>query len=75
MLQRFRVWLALRLVRRTDCVVVRAAPIREAVTMAGDLHQYVQRSGALQDPRRVKAWRRIVRLTTVLVGRAEQAVI
>lgn len=58
---RLRVWIALQLCRNTGCVVARYAPTYLMAKTAGDLLRYVERSGALQEPKRVKAYRVVSR--------------
>lgn len=62
MIRRFRVWLASLLIRRTLVVLVRARLVTDLRAAALTLHQYVESSGGLQEPHRIKAYRRILRL-------------
>lgn len=63
MLQRFRVALARLLTRGTKCTVVRAVVVENMQDTARRLEEYVQRSGGLQDPRRISAWREVFSLS------------
>jgi hypothetical protein len=60
---RFRVWLATKLCAGTPCVVARRAPLALLHDTAFNVAQYVVQSGALNDPKRVKAYRTLLRGT------------
>jgi hypothetical protein len=72
---RFKVWLARRLCRNTACGVVRVGPTIVMLDTVYRLHQYVQRSGGLQDPRRIKAYREILAATSTVAGLGAQVLI
>ena len=61
MMRRFRVWLANLLIRKTACAVVRREEVEQLGEAAEGLADYVARSGGLQDPRRIKSYRRVLR--------------
>ena len=61
LLKRFCVWLANLLTRKTACAVVRRDEVTQLGAAAEDLADYVARSGGLQDPRRIKCYRRVLR--------------
>ena len=57
MIQRFRIWLAAWLCRGTPCTLARTSVVAQLVALAYEIDGYVQRSGALTDPSRIKAYR------------------
>lgn len=61
MIRRFRVWLARLLLRSTGCLVARAVPVAELQYLASDVARYIRMSGGLQDPRRIRAYRTLLR--------------
>lgn len=61
MMKRFCVWLAQQLTRKTACAVVRRDEVEQLGELAEELADYVARSGGLQDPRRIKSYRRVLR--------------
>ena len=63
MLKRFRVWLARWLTRGTECCVVRSNRLESLGKETEDLDRYVTSSGGLQDPRRVRAYHVLLRIT------------
>ena len=58
---RLRVWLAIQLCRGTECLIARATPVAIMHDVALDLAGYVERSGGLNDPRRIKAYRGVMK--------------
>lgn len=71
---RLRVWLAVQLCRETACLLVRIGPAAVMHDTALDLAKYVQHSGGLQDPKRIKAYRVIVTATTGIAALAQQLI-
>ena len=61
LLRRLCVWLAKQLTRKTACIVARRDEVLSLGDAAEELADYVARSGGLQDPRRIKAYRRVLR--------------
>jgi len=59
MLQRLKIGLARWLTRGTPCTVVRTVVVENMQAEAQKLEDYIQRSGGLQDPRRINAWREV----------------
>lgn len=58
-MKRFRGWLANLLVRGTRLTVVRQSIATDLVSRCAALDDYVDRSGALQSPHRIRAYRRV----------------
>ena len=61
-MKRFRVWLAQMLTKGTDCCVARSNDVSSLQSRVNDLARYVDESGGLQDPRRIRAYRRVLRI-------------
>lgn len=59
--ERFRVSLATWLVKNTSCLVARREPTIQMCAAALRLRTYIEASGGLQDPRRIRAYRVILR--------------
>ena len=59
--KRLRVRIAVWFCGGTDCMVARAGSLTEMQSIANRLGSYVEASRALQDPRRVKAYRVVYR--------------
>lgn len=72
---RLRVWLAVQLCRGTSCLVTRTAPIAVMHDMALDLAGYVERSGGLNDPRRIKAYRGVLKGSLGLATLAQHLIV
>ena len=72
---RLRVWLGVHLCRGTACVLVRIGPAAIMHDTALDLARYVQTSGGLQDPKRIKAYRVVVTATTGIATLAQQLIV
>lgn len=73
-MKRFRVAVARLLLKGTGVILVRKSEVEEMHKISGELLEYAQHSGALNDPHRLKAQRRIGRLTgslSVLSDRLE----
>lgn len=66
MFQRFRIRLAIWLTRGTPCAITRLAPLVSLNNVAVRLREYVEKSGGLADPRRINAYRTILRAATDL---------
>ena len=64
MWKRLRIGLASLLTRGTECTIVRRAAVFKVQHAAGDLYDYVNRSGGLQQDARIHAWREIFALAT-----------
>lgn len=64
---RFKVWLALKLLKGSACTVARREHVEIMRWQAFHLGQYVQHSGGLQDPRRIRAYRIVLRAAASLV--------
>ncbi len=75
MIKRFAVWLAKLLTRKTDCVVARRGRVEKLGAAAEELVDYVARSGGLQDPRRVKAYRQVLRGSLEVRNHAEAVLV
>lgn len=75
MMKRFRVWLANLLTRKTACVVVRREAVIGLGAAAESLVDYVARSGGLQDPKRIKAYRRVLRGSIEVRNHAEAVLV
>ncbi len=60
-MKRLCVWLAGWLIKGTDCCIVRSNNLQSLLRRADDLVDYVEDSGGLQDPRRIRAYRNILR--------------
>jgi len=73
--RRFRIWLALLLVRNTGCVLLRRQELEILRGEAAYLLNYVATSGALLDPRRVKAHRNISGAAARMEEAAAQVVV
>ncbi len=58
---RLRVWLAIQLCRGTTCLVARIGPTAIMHDTALDMARYVERSGGLNDPKRIRAYRTILK--------------
>lgn len=58
-MQKVRLWAARQLLGGTDHVAVPIADIQQVDKLCDDLEEYALRSGALSDPRRIKARKRI----------------
>ncbi len=61
MIKRFAVWLARCLTKGTECCVVRSSRLEDLDQHTVKLGRYVESSGGLQDPRRVRAYHVVVR--------------
>ncbi len=61
MMKRFAVWLACLLTKGTECRVVRSTRLEDLGRHTDGLGRYVEASGGLQDPRRVRAFHVVVR--------------
>ena len=72
---RLRVWLAVQLCRGTSCLVTRIAPIAAMHDVALDLAGYVERSGGLNDPRRIKAYRGVLKGSLGLATLAQHIIV
>ena len=72
---RLRVWLAVQLCRGTSCLVTRIAPIAIMHDVALDLAGYVERSGGLTDPRRIKAYRGVLKGALGLAHLSQQLIV
>ena len=70
---RLRVWLAVQLCRGTACLVARIGPTAVMHDTAMDIAEYVNRSGGMQDqnPKRIKAYRAILKGTLGLAHLAQ----
>ena len=56
---RFRIYLATLLCKGTPCSVARTEKVAALHDLALDLAKYVDTSGGLQDPRRIRAYRTV----------------
>ena len=65
--RRLQVWLARQLCRGTACCVVRESQAKQTVGLASDLWLYVQASGGLHDPRRIRAYRQVLDFSAGIV--------
>lgn len=72
MLRRFRVWLAVLLVRGTKCLVAREEALSDLIEWSDDLYRYSRVSGGLNDPRRIKAYKRIGYSATAIQAAANR---
>lgn len=70
MLKRFRIWLATRLCRGTACVVARRGAVARLESLGCEIADYVERSGALNDPSRIRAYRVLLRAASELSATA-----
>ena len=64
--QRFRVWLAKKLLRRTDYIAVPLDEVKQIDRMIGELQIYAADSGALNSPHRTHARKRVMQYTNGL---------
>lgn len=71
-MKRFRVALARLLLKGTGVITVRKQEVERVHGLCNELLEYSQHSGALSDPRRLKARRRIGHLTGALSVSSEQ---
>ena len=69
---RTRVAIAVWLTKGTPCTVVRNGPLEIIATQAFALAAYVQHSGGLQDPRRIRAYRVVLRAAASIAYRVQQ---
>lgn len=67
-----RVRAAQRLLRGTSLGVTSVGAATEIEFLAGRLVQYVRVSGGLCDPRRIRAYREVIRRSEALLSRAQQ---
>lgn len=58
-MRRFRVWWAMVLIRGTGLRIVRQGVVNDLRRRCDELDAYVDRSGALQSPHRIRAYRRV----------------
>ena len=72
--KRVRIWLAIQLCRDTACLVVRIGPAAVMHDTALDLAGYVRRSGGLQDPKRIKAYRAVVTGANAIAALGQQLI-
>ena len=72
MWERLRVGLARLLTRGTQCTVVRNEYVARAKVWAIELHEYVERSGGLQDSSRIHAWRHVHGLATQIHNQVDR---
>lgn len=63
MWHRLRVAFARLLVRGTGCTVTRDVETQELRSAGTELMEYVETSGGLQDPHRIRAYRRVLSLS------------
>ena len=61
-MKRLSVWLARWLTKGTGCCVVRSSRVESLEGHVADLDSYVENSGGLQDPRRIRAYRYVLRV-------------
>lgn len=66
MIARFQVWLAVLLCKGTGCVVTRRNRVDNLRGAARILAEYVGKSGGLQDPRRIVAYRTVLKASSVI---------
>ncbi len=71
---RVRVWLAIQLCRGTPCLIARTGPAALMHDVALDLAGYVERSGGLTDPRRIKAYRGVLKGSIGLATLSQQLI-
>ena len=62
MIKRFAVWLAKLLTKGTECRVVRSTRLVDLTHHTDTLEFYVNSSGGLQDPRRIRAYQVVLRI-------------
>lgn len=74
-LQRTRVDIATRLLRGTPCSVARTKELRAIQQNAIELENYVETSGGLQEPRRIRAYRVILRRSLDISRSAARALV
>ena len=75
MFLRFRVWLASLLVRGTGFTVTRLSHAIAIRDVASSLYRYVETSGGLQDPYRIKAYRVILRSAVMIFTAVDRLVV